>query len=45
MEGRRGLTRELQANQLFSPTGQAERNEGEKARKEAVAGGGDESSG
>lgn len=37
MGRRRGPTHELQANQLFSQTGQAEQNKGEMKRREAEA--------
>lgn len=42
MEGRRGPTHELQANQLFSQTGQAEQNKREMKKREAEACGGNE---
>lgn len=44
MGGRRGPTHKLQANQLFSQTGQAEKNNGEIKRKVAEVCGGNERS-
>lgn len=39
---KKGPTHELQANQLFSQTGQTEQNKGEMKRREAEACGGNE---